>query len=150
MATVDVEVHTTIDRPRREVAAYCCDPGNVTAWNANIHTVAWDSEREIGPGALLRFTSGFLGRRLEYTYEVAELIPEQRLVMRSDRGTFLMETTYLWDDDGQGGTWMTLRSRGEPTAFQGLSAPILATAVRRATARDLAQLKAILEGVNLS
>ena len=150
MATVDVEVHTTIDRPRREVAAYCCDPGNVTAWNANIQTVQWDSEGEVATGALLRFTSSFLGRRLEYTYEVAELIPEERLVMRSDRGTFLMETTYLWEDDEHGGTWMTLRSRGEPTAFAGLSAPILATAVRRATATDLAQLKAILEGVNLS
>jgi hypothetical protein len=150
MAAVDVEVHTTIDRPRREVAAYCCDPGNVTAWNANIHTVQWDSACEIAAGALLRFTSGFLGRRLAYTYEVAELIPEERLVMRSERGTFLMETTYLWEDDEQGGTWMTLRSRGEPTAFAGLSAPILATAVRRATASDLAQLKAILEGVNLS
>jgi hypothetical protein len=149
MAAVDVEVHTTIDRPRREVAAYCCDPGNVTAWNANIYTVQWDS-REIAAGAQLRFTSGFLGRRLQYTYEVAELIGEERLVMRSDRGTFLMETTYLWEDDEQGGTWMTLRSRGAPTAFAGLSAPILATAVRRATASDLAQLKAILEGVNLS
>jgi hypothetical protein len=149
MATVDVEVHTTIDRPRREVAAYCCDPGNVTAWNANIHAVVWEPERSIGAGALLQFTSGFLGRRFEYTYEVAELIPEQRLVMRSDRGSFLMETTYLWEDDEQGGTWMTLRSRGEPMAF-GLAAPILATAIRRATANDLAQLKAILEGVNLS
>ena len=47
MAAVDVEVHTTIDRPRREVAAYCCDPGNVTAWNANIQTVQWETEREI-------------------------------------------------------------------------------------------------------
>jgi hypothetical protein len=93
----------------------------------------------------LRFTSGFLGRRLEYTYEVAELIPEQRLVMRSDRGTFLMETAYLWEDHEQGGTWMTLRSRGEPTAFDGLSAPILATAVRRANASDLERLKSLLE-----
>ncbi len=49
-----------------------------------------------------------------------------------------------------GGTWMTVRNRGEPTGFAGLAAPILATAVRRATTKDLAQLKAILEGVNLS
>ena len=58
----------------------------------------WDS-REIAAGAQLRFTSGFLGRRLEYTYEVAELIPAERLVMRSDRGPFPMETTYTWEDD---------------------------------------------------
>ncbi len=35
---------------------------------------------------------------------------------------------------------MTLRNRGEPTAFATLATPILATAVRRATARDLTRL----------
>jgi hypothetical protein len=148
--TVDVEVHTTIARPRAQVAAYCCDPANVTAWNANIAAVQWDSDSALVVGSLLEFTSGFLGRALKYTCVVAEWVPDERFVMRSDRGPFLMETAYLWEDDDQGGTWMTLRSRGEPTAFTGLSAPILATAVRRATAKDLAQLKVILEGVNLS
>lgn len=46
-----------------------------------------------------------------------------------------METTYT----------MTLRNRGEPTAFATLATPILATAVRRATIKDLARLKSILE-----
>src|SRR4051794_31504691 len=70
MATVDVEVHTTIDRPRREVAEYSCDPDNVTTWYANIRTVQWESARPLALGSRFRFTSGFLGRTLEYTYEV--------------------------------------------------------------------------------
>jgi hypothetical protein len=148
--TVDVEVHTTVARPRAEVAAYCCEPANATVWNANIRAVQWDSDSPVVVGSRLKFTSGFLGRVLEYTCVVAEWVPGERFVMRSDRGPFLMETAYLWEDDDQGGTWMTLRSRGEPTAFAGVSAPILATAVRRSTAKDLAKLKAILEGVNLS
>ena len=45
---------------------------------------------------------------------------------------------------------MTLRNRGEPRGFAGLATPILATAIRRATAKDLARLKAVLEAVNLS
>jgi uncharacterized membrane protein len=146
MATVDVEVHTTIDRPRREVAAYSCDPDNVTTWYANIRTVQWESARPLALGSRFRFTSGFLGRTLEYTYEVVELTPAERFVMRSDSGPFPMETTYAWEDSEDGGTWMTLRNRGEPTAFVGLAAPILATAIRRATAKDLARLKATLEG----
>ena len=79
--------------------------------------------------------ASFLGRRLEYTYEVVELVPAERFVMRSDPSPFRMETTYTWQDAADGGTWMTLRNRGEPTAFAGLAAPILATAIRRATAR---------------
>ncbi|MDX1882291.1 SRPBCC family protein [Mycolicibacterium sp. 120270] len=148
--TVDVEVHTTIGRPRPQVAAYCCEPANITAWNANIRAVQRDSPSPVEVGSRLHFTSGFLGRTLEYTYEVVELVPDERFVMRSDRSPFRMETTYLWSDDENGGTWMTVRNRGEPTAFAGLAAPLLATAVRRATAKDLARLKSILEAANLS
>ena len=148
--TVDVAVHTTIGRPRPQVAAYCCEPANITAWNANIRAVQWDSASPVEVGSRLHFTSGFLGRTLEYTYEVVELVPDERFVMRSDRSPFRMETTYLWSDDENGGTWMTVRNRGEPTAFAGLAAPLLATAVRRATAKDLARLKSILEAANLS
>ncbi len=145
MATVDVEVHTTIARARDEVAEYCCDPDNVTAWYANIRAVQWETEPPVAVGSRLRFTSGFLGRTLEYTYEVVEIVPGERFVMRSDRGPFAMETTYLWEDAANGHTFMTLRNRGEPTGFAGLATPLLATAVRRATTKDLGALKIILE-----
>ena len=145
MATVDVEVHTTIARPRSEVAAYCSDPDNATAWYANIKAVQWETAKPLALGSRFRFTSGFLGRTLEYTYEVVELIPAERFVMRSDGSPFPMETTYSWEDAEDGGTWMTVRNRGEPTAFVGLATPILATAIRRATSKDLARLRSILE-----
>jgi uncharacterized membrane protein len=145
MATVDVEVHTTIARPRSEVATYCSDPDNATAWYANIKAVQWETAKPLALGSRFRFTSGFLGRTLEYTYEVVELIPAERFVMRSDGGPFPMETKYSWEDAEDGGTWMTVRNRGEPTAFIGLATPILATAIRRATSKDLARLKSILE-----
>ena len=88
MATVDVEVHTTIDRPRPAVAAYCCDPANVTAWYANIKAVQWETEPPVTLGSRFRFTSGFLGRTLEYTYEVVELAPTERFVMRLNSARF--------------------------------------------------------------
>ncbi len=145
MATVDVEVHTTIARSRPEVAAYCCDPDNVTRWYANIKAVQWETAPPVALGSRFRFTSQFLGRRLEYTYEVVEFVPAERFVMRSEHGPFPMETTYAWEDAPDGTTWMTLRNRGEPTAFAGLAAPLLATALRRATGNDLARLKIVLE-----
>ena len=39
--TVDVETETEIEiaRPRRQVAAYGCDPGNATTWYENIKSV---------------------------------------------------------------------------------------------------------------
>ncbi|RDH77446.1 ATPase [Mycolicibacterium moriokaense] len=145
MTTVDVEVHATIERPRTEVARYCCDPDNAPAWQANIDSVQWETDGPLTLGSRLRFTSGFLGRSLEYTYEVTGLVPAQRLVLRSDQSPFLMETTYTFSDTDEGDTWMTVRSRGDPTAYAALSAPILATAIRRAATLDLARLKTLLE-----
>jgi hypothetical protein len=40
---------------------------------------------------------------------------------------------------------MTLRNRGEPKGFASLAAPLMAAAMKRATQKDLAALKALLE-----
>jgi hypothetical protein len=85
----------------------------------------------------------FLGRRLAYTYEVVELTGS-RLVMRTADGPFPMETTYTWSPAGAG-TRMTLRNRGNPSGFARIGAPVMERAMRRATAKDLARLKALVE-----
>jgi hypothetical protein len=56
-----------------------------------------------------------------------------------------METTYTWATTADGSTRMTLRNRGQPAGFSRLAAPLMATAMRRANRKDLAQLRAILE-----
>jgi len=91
------------------------------------------------------FVAQFLGRRLSYTYEVVELVPGERLVMRTADGPFPMETTYTWEPEGDGGCRMTLRNRGNPSGFAGLAAPVMQRAMRRATTKDLARLKGLLE-----
>jgi hypothetical protein len=87
----------------------------------------------------------FLGKRLAYTYEVAEFVPGERFVMRTSEGPFPMETTYPWESTDDNGTLMTLRNRGEPIGFSRLVAPLMATAMRRVNRKDLALLKGILE-----
>lgn len=142
---VDVVTEIEIARPREEVAAYAADPDNATAWYENIERVEWRSGPPLAVGSRVAFVARFLGRRLAYTYEMVELVPGERLVMRTADGPFPMETTYTWVDDGRGGTRMTLRNRGEPSGFSGLAAPLLAAAMRRANRKDLERLKAILE-----
>ncbi len=143
--TVDVEVEATILRPSAEVAAYAGDPANAPQWYANIRSVDWRTPPPVRVGSQLDFVAHFLGRRLAYTYEVVELVPERRLVMRTADGPFPMETTYTWDPAGVGRTRMTLRNHGNPAGFSRLAAPVLERAMRRATTRDLARLKALLE-----
>jgi ligand-binding SRPBCC domain-containing protein len=142
---VDVLTETEIACPRERVAAYATDPDNATSWYENIKAVVWESPRPLAVGTRLAFVAQFLGRRLEYTYEVAELVPGERFVMRTAQGPFPMETTYAWEDAGDGATRMTLRNRGEPAGFARLAAPMVVAAMRRANAKDLARLKAIIE-----
>jgi uncharacterized membrane protein len=142
---VDVLTQIVIDRPRDWVAAYAGDPANAPEWYANIKSIEWRTTPPLGVGSRLLFVANFLGRRLAYTYEVAELIPGERLVMRTTEGPFPMETTYTWEQVETEKTRMTLRNRGEPRGFSRLVGPFMGMAIRRANRKDLARLKALLE-----
>jgi uncharacterized membrane protein len=143
--TVDVRTEIVIERPRRTVAAFASDPDRVPAWYRNITSVEWKTPRPLVVGSQIAFVARFLGRRLAYTYEVAEWLPDERFVMRTADGPFPMETTYTWEDAGGSATRMTLRNRGAPRGFSVWVAPLMGLAVRRANRKDLAALKAVLE-----
>jgi hypothetical protein len=142
---VDVLTETVIRRPVAEVAAFAGDPGNAPEWYVNIDSVEWRTPPPVAVGSCMDFVARFLGRRLAYTYEVIELVPHQRLVMRTADGPFPMETTYTWEALDDGATRMTLRNRGRPAGFSAVAGPFLAAAMRRANQKDLAALRARLE-----
>jgi uncharacterized protein YndB with AHSA1/START domain len=145
LVAVDVMTEVVIDRPCAEVATYAADPAHAPEWYANIESVHWRTEPPVGVGSRMDFVARFLGRRLAYTYEVVELVPGERLVMRTAQGPFPMETSYTWQAVDAGRTRMTLRNRGEPAGFGKVAAPVMAAAMRRANDKDLATIKRVLE-----
>ena len=142
---VDVRTEIEIDRPRADVAAYAANPDNAQAWYQNIKGVEWNSAKPLAIGTRIVFVAQFLGRRLDYIYEVTALDPGERFVMSTAEGPFPMETTYAWEDTEGGGTKMSLRNRGKPSGLSRLTAPVLVGAMRRANRKDLKRLKAVLE-----
>ena len=115
--SVDVVTEITIDRPVAAVASYATNPSNAPEWYDNIESVEWETPPPATVGSRVAFVGRFLGRRLAYTYEFVDVVPDERLVMRTAQGPFPMETTYTWSQTADGGTHMTLRNRGEPAGF---------------------------------
>lgn len=141
--SVDVRTEIRIDRPLAEVYRYTADPSNAPAWYDNIHAVEWIDEPAIAVGRRVRFKATFLGRTLDYTYELV-VVEDDKVVMRTAEGPFPMETTYEFASDGTA-TTVRLRNRGEPSGFSKVLAPLMAPAMRRANRNDLRSLKAVLE-----
>jgi uncharacterized membrane protein len=142
---VDVSVETVIARPVDEVSAYAGDPSNAPEWYANIVSVEWRTPAPMQVGSRLAFVAHFLGRRLEYVYEVVELEPGRRLVMQTDGRPFPMRTTYEWEAVGDDRTRMVLRNTGQPKGFAAMGARPMAAAMRRAMTKDLARVRTLLE-----
>ena len=145
MSNVDVKTDIVINRSRKDVAEYATDPDNVPHWYVNIKSVEWKTPRPAVIGSQIAFVAHFVGRRLEYTYEIVELAPSERLVMRTAEGPFPMETSYTWESLSESSTRMILRNRGRPSGFSAVMVPLMSMMMRRANRNDLKLLKKILE-----
>jgi uncharacterized membrane protein len=143
---VDVSSEILIRRPRETVSAFAANPENAPAWYVNIESAEWRSEPVLEKGSRVAFRARFLGRTLDYVYEITDFVPGERMTMRTAEGPFPMETTYEWFDGTAGETRMSLRNRGMPSGFASVLVPMMRWAMRRANRADLRRLKQILEG----
>ena len=142
---VDVTLTADIRRPRPKVAAFACDPSNVPAWYANIRSVDVITPGPLVVGSRMRFVATFLGRTIDYTYEVADLVAGERMTMTTASGPFPMTTTYSFEDLDSGATRMSMRNHGSPSGFGAVAAPVVSRAMRHAMTKDLRALTRLLE-----
>lgn len=142
---VDVKTEVIINCPIPEVAAYASNPDNAPQWYVNIKSVEWETKKQMVIGSKIAFKAKFLGRELAYTYEIVELVKNNKLVMKTAQGPFPMETIYSWTSIDEKTTLMTLRNRGIPSGFSKLFAPIMTMAMKKANTKDLKLIKKILE-----
>lgn len=145
MDEVDVITRVVIDRPVGDVSSFASDPDNATRWYVNIRSVKWLTPRPIQVGTKVVFVAKFLGKELEYVYEVTNFLPERELTMKTSQGPFPMQTTYSWESTDTNATLMILRNTGSPRGFSRVVSPFMSYAMKRANTKDLQRLKALME-----
>lgn len=115
---MDVTVSTVLEAPRPLVAALAGDPSLAPRWTSHIRRTRWPGDPHLVEGASFDLVGRFLGREMVYTYRVVELVRDERLVLRTERAPFPLETTMTWWDEapGEGGprTGMSMRRAGRP------------------------------------
>ena len=132
---------------RDRIATYAMDPANDPVWIGGIREANWVTEPPLRVGTRVERIASFLGRRIEYVLEVAELGPGARLRMVSVKSPFPMTVTYEFQDAGASATLAKIRVEGEPGGFYGLASPLMARAVRRSISGDLRRLAAQMEAL---
>lgn len=142
---VDVKTEITIKCPVTKVADFASNPDNAPEWYVNINSAEWKTPKPLQLGSQIAFKAKFLGREIAYVYEVVELIPGKKLVMKTATGPFPMETIYTWHHIDTDYTKMVLRNKGEPKGFSKLFTPFMSTMMKRANMKDLKNIKGILE-----
>lgn len=145
MDMVVVKTEVSIEQPIEVVARYAENPDNATKWYKNIKTSKVLTSLPLKVGTKISFEASFLGKKLDYTYEVTKYTPQKLLVMQTSNGPFLMETTYLWEALSATSTKMTLINAGYPSGFSRFVSPIMSLAMKRENTKDLKRVKTILE-----
>jgi hypothetical protein len=143
---VDVQTEILINKTAETVAAYAMNPDNAPLWYVNIKSAKWLTPHPLSIGSKIAFEAVFLGKRLSYVYEIVELIPCKKLVMKTTDGPFPMETTYTFESVETAITKMTLLNRGNPSGFSKIFSPFMEMMMRKANTKDLKKIKQILEG----
>lgn len=145
---MDVTVATVFEAPRALVAEVAGDPEQAVRWFSNVRSVRWHGAPGVTEGAVVDLVTKFLGRELAYTYRVVELVPQERLVMRTEQGPHPLETTLSWWDeepvDGSPRTGMSLRNAGRPRGMTTLASGAVTLGMKRAMRRDLERLRLVL------
>ena len=142
---VNIKTEIVINKPIHIVANYATNPDNTPEWYVNIKSAEWKSPKPLVVGSKVAFIAHFLGRKLAYTYEIMELKPEQKFVMRTSEGPFPMETIYTWTALDHNTTKMTLQNKGVPSGFSKLISPFMSIMMKKANTKDLKNIKKILE-----
>ena len=139
-----IEVSTVINRPVEEVFAVLSNEENRPKWSSTTIEVKKTSEGPIGAGTTWRGVDNIFGRRMERESIFTEYQPNQKITQKSTSGPVPFEVQFRYEPV-DGGTRVIVTAEAQPRGLFKLAGPLLMRIRKRQFARDLANLKAMIE-----
>jgi carbon monoxide dehydrogenase subunit G len=137
-------VAVLVAHPLDDVFAFVEDARNRPRWDDSVESEELTSPEPIGVGTTVRTKLRSMGREYEYTWEVVEHQPPNRMTIESTSGPF--PTTLAYELEGRdGGTAVEFSVTGRPTGLLRLLEPLIARNTQKNLDRGFARLEQALE-----
>jgi uncharacterized membrane protein len=138
-----------ISRPLDEVFAFVGDVRNRPRWDDSVDSEELTSSEPIGVGSTVRTRLTSMGREYQYTWEIVEHQPPNRMKVQSTSGPF--PTTLAFEFDSQGDeTRVRASVTGRPTGVMRVLQPMIAHTTQKNLERGYVRLKVLLETGSVS
>ena len=142
MFTKSVDV--LIARPLDEVFAFVGDVRNRPRWDDSVDSEELTSPEPIGVGSTVRTRLRSMGKDYEYTWEIVEHDPPNRMKVESTSGPFPTALTFQFTAQDRG-TRVQASVTGRPTGMLRIVQPMIASTTQKNLDRGYARLKRLLE-----
>lgn len=109
MATYDFRA--TSEKPADELLSFFADMTNAEEWDPSITKAVRLDDGPVALGSRFEVTLRALGRDLVLTYEITELSPPGKVVLRAESGMFTSEDTITLTPVGEGRTEVRYEAR---------------------------------------
>jgi carbon monoxide dehydrogenase subunit G len=141
---VRVEQTIEIARPIEDVFDVLTPFENLPRWETGILEAGQTTPGPLGIGARGRDLRRFMGKPTETVYEVTDYARPTRFAVRSVAGSTPVEARYTFTASAAG-TRVQSRAELGIGGLMGLFSPLLRRMINRQHAKDLQQLKVVLE-----
>ena len=146
MNAMKIERCLVINLSAEKIFDYMADIDNCIEWSGTVIAIRKTAPGAICVGTTLRFTTRFLGRWQETTYELVELEPAHSFTLKSISSLAPSIFSYRLEQNEPGKTRICVEALIElMEGYLGLDEEVVVSAFRRQLEYDLHTLRDILE-----
>lgn len=139
-----IEHSIEIDRTPDDVFALLTDPGRLHEWQGTAVEAEHQGDGPLRAGSRVREVRSFLGRRIETTVEIVEVVAPERFALRSTAGPVEFDVRQSVEPTPTGSR-VRIAMEGTARGVLGVAARVAVKAADRQLKTDLASLKKLLE-----